>query len=109
MRASSCSRLDHRLIATRAKRRACPGRAAALLDVHAVILGELAHRRADDRRRGQSEPAEREFGHVIAELIEPLEVLIAAELALHALEDPLHARCADAARDADAAGLLREI
>src|SRR5439155_11713271 len=99
----------HRLVAPRAHRLARAGRAAAIFDVHAVVLSELVHRGAEDRRRGDAEAAERELLHVIAELAKPFRIFVASELALHALEDPLHSRRADAARHADAAGLLREV
>src|SRR5437867_13050076 len=46
--------------------------------MRAVIVGELAHRRAQDRRRRDAEPAQREPLHVIAELGEPRQVRVTA-------------------------------
>src|SRR5258706_8034102 len=103
------SRLHHGLVAPCADRLAHPGGPPALFDVNAVIVRELQHRCLNDRRRGDAEATERELLHVVAELAEPLGVAVASEAALHALEDPGHARGPDAAGYADAAGLLREV
>src|SRR6185503_15169688 len=105
----SRSRLHHRLVAARAERRAGPGRALEIVDVRPVVLREFAHRRAKDRRRRDTEAAERELLHVIAELAEPREIRVAAERRRHAFEDALDALRADAAWDADRAALLCEI
>src|SRR6185436_9076993 len=105
----SRSRLHHRLVAARAERRAGPGRALEIVDVRPVVLREFAHRRAKDRRRRDTEAAERELLHVIAELAEPRQIRVAAERRRHAFEDALDALGPDAARDADRAALLREV
>src|SRR5438445_42098 len=108
-RAPVRSRLRHGFVSARAHRRARAGRAAAIDDVRAVLVGELAHRRAEDRGRGDAEPAEREALHVHPQLVEPGEIALPAQPGVRALEDPLDALRPDAARHADRAVLLREV
>src|SRR5688500_20228113 len=74
-----------------------------------VVLRERSEACPEDRRGRYAEAAERELGEVVAELAEPRQIVGPAETGGDALEDALHALRADAARDADAAGLLREI
>src|SRR5260221_12939841 len=109
MAAACSSWLRHGLVATRPRRLARTGRAGVTVDVRPVVLGELAHRGLEDRRARDADPAERELAEVVGKLVEPREVVGAAEVGVDPLEDALDAFRADAARHADAAGLLREV
>src|SRR5579859_3722187 len=100
--------LGHRFVSSGPNGRARALRAAALDDVRPVVVGELAHGRAEDRRARDPESAQREVVEVVGELAEPREVVLAPYPRPDGLEDPRHPLGADAAGDADRARLLRE-
>src|SRR2546428_2997132 len=56
--------LNHRLVAARPHGLASSLRTSLLLDVDFVVVGELAHRCAPDRRGGDAEAAQREALHM---------------------------------------------
>src|SRR5438477_8157785 len=109
MAAARSSWLRHGFIPTRPRGLACPGRAGVALDVGPVVVGELAHRGLEDGRARDAEAAQRELAQVVGELVEPREVVRAAEVRVDALEDALDALRADAARHADPTRLLRQV
>src|SRR5437868_10878702 len=107
--ATVSSWLRHRLVAARPGGRACPGRAGVAVDVGAVVVREFGHRGLQDGGARDPEAAQRELLEVVGQLAEPWQVVGPAEVRIDPLEDALDPLRADAARDADTAGLLREV
>src|SRR5256886_5297042 len=79
LRQAWASWLHHGLVATRPDGLADSLGASLLLDMNLVVVGELAHRRSQDRGRRDPEPAQREALHVGSEFIEPREVRVSPE------------------------------
>src|SRR5438552_5806543 len=109
MAAACSSWLRHGFIPARPRGLARAGRAGVAVDVGSVVFREFGHRGLQDRRARDPEAAEGELAQVVGELVEPREVVGAAEVRVDPFEDALDALRPHTTGHADATGLLRQI
>src|SRR5438093_4577040 len=81
--------LHHRFVSATTHRFTGPLGTPLFLYVNLVVVREFPHRRAEDRRRGNAEPAQRNALHVGPELVEPGQIGIAPQSCIRALQHGL--------------------